>query len=50
MVGRYELPPPVPFRGRSFWEAGRVLAHFEARAERAAREAKRAAAKLGGAI
>ena len=46
MVGRYELPPPVRFGGRATWQAGRVLAHFEARAERAAKEAEMAAARF----
>ena len=26
MVQRFELPPPIPFAGRSIWLAGRVLA------------------------
>lgn len=42
MAGRGELPPPVRLAGRSMWQAGRVLAWFEARADRAAREAGRA--------
>ena len=46
MVGRYELPPAVPFAGRSMWQAGKVLAYFEAAADRKAREAERAAAKF----
>ena len=46
MVGRYELPPPVRFAGRSTWQAGAVLRWFEAAAERKAREAERAAAKF----
>ena len=46
MVARHELPPPVNFAGRSTWMAGRVMAHFEARAERAAKGAERAAARL----
>jgi len=41
MVGRHELPPPVKMAGRAVWFAGRVLAHIEDAADRAAREAKR---------
>ena len=41
-VSRFELPPPVPFGGRSVWLAGRILAHIESAAERAERDAKRA--------
>ncbi len=43
MVVRGELPPPVRYGGRAMWMAGRVLAHFEIQAERAAQEAERAA-------
>jgi len=39
MVGRFELPPPVRFAGRSTWQAGKVLTYFEEAAERASREA-----------
>ena len=46
MVGRFELPPPVPLAGRSVWFAGRVLAHIEAAAERAERDAERRARKI----
>ena len=46
MVGRYELPPPVRFAGRSTWQAGAVLRWFEAAADRKAREAERAAARF----
>ena len=46
MVGRYELPPPVSFAGRSMWQVGKVLSWFEARADRLAREAERGAQKL----
>jgi hypothetical protein len=35
----------VPFAGRSCWLAGRVLAHIEAAADRAARRAERLARK-----
>lgn len=41
MVSRHELPPPVRFAGHSTWLAGGVISHFQARAERAAREAER---------
>lgn len=41
MVGRYELPPPIRFGGRATWQAGAILRWFEARAEKAAREAER---------
>jgi len=47
MVGRYELPPPVPFGGRAMWQVGKVLAWFEARADRAARSAQNIARKIG---
>lgn len=47
MVGRFELPPPISFGGRSTWQVEKVLAYFEARADQAARQAARAAAKLG---
>jgi len=46
MSGRFELPPPVRLAGRAIWIAGRVREHIQARAERAAREAERAAAKI----
>src|SRR5207249_10021577 len=46
MVGRFELPPPVRFAGRSTWQVGRVVVWFEARADRRAREAERQARKL----
>ena len=46
MVGRHELPPPVRFAGRSCWQVGRVLVHFEAKAERAAKETERAARRV----
>lgn len=46
MVARFELPPPVAFAGRSTWQVGRVLAWFEARAERASRQAARNASRL----
>lgn len=46
MVARFELPPPVSFAGRSTWQSGRVLAWFEVRAERAARDARRISDRL----
>jgi len=46
MVGRFELPPAVRLAGRSVWFAGRILAHIEAAAERAEREADRRAQKI----
>ena len=41
MLERGELPPGVPFAGRKMWSVEKVLAHFEARADRAAAEAER---------
>jgi hypothetical protein len=46
MVGRFELPPGVLFGGRKVWQPGAVLRWFEQRADRAAREAERAAMKF----
>ena len=46
MVQRFELPPPIPFAGRSIWFAGRVLAYLDDAAEDAERGAKKAAARL----
>ena len=46
MVNRWQLPPPVPLGGRSVWFAGRVLAHIEAAAIRAEKDAERAARKF----
>jgi predicted DNA-binding transcriptional regulator AlpA len=37
MVQRGELPPAVRFGGHATWLAGKIIAHFEARAERAER-------------
>ena len=48
MVNRWQLPPPVRLGGRRVWLAGRVLAHIEAAAERAARDAERVARKYRG--
>jgi predicted DNA-binding transcriptional regulator AlpA len=50
MVSRGELPPPVPFAGRSMWQVQAVLAWFEARAARASREAERAARRMTGLV
>jgi len=47
MAERNELPPGVRFGGRPMWMAGRILAHFEARADEAARDAERVAKRLG---
>ena len=46
MVNRWQLPPPVALGGRRVWFAGRVLAHIEAGAERAAKDAERDAKKF----
>ena len=46
MVSRNELPPPFRFAGKSNWMSGKVLAHIEARADRQARDAERAAKKM----
>ena len=46
MVNRWQLPPPVPLGGRSVWFAGRVLAHIEAAAIRAEKDAERDARKF----
>ena len=41
MVGRFELPPSIPFGGHSVWLAGKVLEHIEAAAETAQKKAER---------
>lgn len=46
MRDNHHLPPSVKIGRRAMWQVGRVLAHFEARAEREAREAERAEARL----
>jgi len=46
MVSRFELPPPVRMAGRSTWITGRVLAHINNCAERAARQAEQTAARI----
>ena len=45
LVTKWQLPPPVPLGGRSVWFAGRVLAHIEAAAVRAEKDAERDARK-----
>lgn len=40
-VGRNLLPPPIRLGNRPVWFAGRIVAHFEAAAERAERDAER---------
>ena len=46
MVLRAELPPPVRFAGRSVWISGKVIAHVEARADRAAFAAEKQARRI----
>jgi predicted DNA-binding transcriptional regulator AlpA len=46
MVGRHEVPPSIRLAGRSSWQAGRVLAWVNARAERAESEAEISAARM----
>ncbi|MCK4670761.1 MAG: hypothetical protein KAT43_06170 [Nanoarchaeota archaeon] len=46
MVSRFEIPPPISLGGRSVWFVGRLLAHIDAAAERAEREAARHAKKI----
>lgn len=46
MVNRWQLPPPVRLGGRSVWFAGRVLAHIEAAAIRAEKDAEKDARKF----
>ncbi|MCK6474048.1 MAG: hypothetical protein L6R28_20190 [Planctomycetes bacterium] len=46
MVARGELPPPIRLTGKSTWIAERILAHLDARAECAAREADREARRI----
>ncbi|HUS57224.1 MAG TPA: hypothetical protein VM141_01110 [Planctomycetota bacterium] len=46
MVARWQIPPAVTLGGRSVWFAGRVLAHIEAAAERAAKGAERDARRF----
>jgi len=46
MAGRGEVPPAIRLAGRSCWYVGRVRTWLVARAEKAEREAERAAARL----
>ena len=46
MVKRGELPPPIPFGGRSVWIAGRVRDHISGVADRTARAASREAERI----
>ena len=46
MVNRWQLPPPVRLGGRGVWFAGRVLAHIEAAAMRAEKDAEKDARKF----
>ena len=46
MVARFELPTPIASAGRATWISGNVLAHIEARAERAARKAEQEARRI----
>ena len=47
MARRGELPPGVPFGGRTTWIVGQVLAHVEERAKRAAQTVERRVRCLG---
>jgi len=46
MVGRFELPKPMQFRGRAMWMAGKVVEYLEAQAERLNQQAERNATKF----
>ena len=46
MVQRFELPPSIPFRGRSVWMAGRILKHIESALEKAEQEASKQHRKI----
>jgi len=46
VVARWQIPPAVTLGGRSVWFAGRVLAHIEAAAIRAEKDAERDARKF----
>lgn len=48
MVDRCELPAGVKLGSRKIWLSDKVLAYFAERADKAAREAKRQAARLRG--
>jgi len=45
LVARWTLPPPIRVGNRSLWIVGRILAHLEAAAARAEKDAERAARK-----
>jgi len=46
MVRRHELPPGIPFAGKTVWLAGKVLGFVEAKLEQAAKEAEQEANRL----
>jgi len=46
MVGRFELPKPMRFRGRAMWMVGKVMDYIEAQAERLNQQAERNATKF----
>lgn len=46
MVTRFELPRPVRFAGRSSWQAGAIIRHFEARALAIEQEARKEAQRI----
>jgi len=46
-VERGELPPPVRMFGKPCWTVGAIVAHVEARLERARRDAEKEAARIG---
>ena len=46
MVRRHELPPGVPFAGKTVWLAGKILSFLEGKLEQAAKEAEREAMRL----
>ncbi|HLX62352.1 MAG TPA: hypothetical protein VKX17_13830 [Planctomycetota bacterium] len=43
MVSRHELPPGIPFAGKTVWLANKVLAYLEAKLDRVAADAERRA-------
>ncbi|MHC4663543.1 MAG: helix-turn-helix transcriptional regulator [Planctomycetota bacterium] len=46
MVSRNEIPPPTRLGGRSCWMVEKILEHFAARADKAAKEAERQARRI----
>ena len=46
MVGRGELPVPVPFAGRHVWFAGRILSFLERKMEKAETAGERRVAAI----